>query len=209
MELVPGHLSPHEAPEGFNEVEMGTIGGQEHLFEALFVGLPKLIQLGGGVCRGIVHHHKPKGLRIPLDQKFQVDRHFLMALAFVNGVQALSGGIKQASKQRTPGILDPGGIHLPLLPEGNPSVPHIGTPMEVCGIEEDQISAPGGNGQVRLHRIVTGQGALQAFFFKVSTRSRFTVYNGSGEVTFSFPRFHRKPIRFSRLERVDCATSMP
>jgi len=49
--------------------------------------------------------------------------------------------------------------------------------------------------------------SLTWLFFNSSTLSRLSVYNGSGEVTLSLPRFHEIPIFFSIMliaERVSC-----
>jgi len=181
---------------------MGTIGGQEHPLEMGFVGLPEVVQLGGGMCRSVVHHHDPEDRRLPLDQALQMGLDFLMPFPLMEGIQAFPGGVDQASQQGTPGIFLPRRIHLKLLSLGHIGIAYLGTPMQIGGVEEDQTGGVGRHAQVRVGRIVTGQGAVQGFFFNVSIRSRLTVYNGSGEVTFSLPRFHRIPKRFNSNDSV-------
>ena len=161
------------------------------------------------MCRGIVHHHDPEEVGFPLDQALQMSFDFLMTFPLVEGIQAFPGGVDQASNQGPPGIFIPRRINLKLLSLGHLGIAYLGTPMQIGDIKEDQAGGVGRHTQVRTGSIVTGQGALQAFFFNVSIRSRLIVYNGSGEVTLSLPRFHRTPKRFNRNDSVDCTTAIP
>ena len=51
------------------------------------------LQEWGGVSRSIVQRHKPKTVRIAVEQLLQVSLEFLMTFMLMNGVNAFPTGI--------------------------------------------------------------------------------------------------------------------
>jgi len=135
--------------------------------------------------------------------------HFLVSLTLMNGIQAFTCGIQQATKQSTPGILYPWSIYLHLLPFGNIAVTHIWQPMQVSGVEEYQMPPSGRKISVCIGGIMATQRSFPGFFLRPPILSRFTVYCGSGEVTLSLPRFQLMSIRFRSIQIADALIFTP
>jgi hypothetical protein len=93
------------------------------------VSLPEIVQHLCGMSRSIVQNHKPEGIRVIPYQKLQMSLHFLVSLTLMNGIQAFTCGILQASQQSAPGILFPWSIYFSLFPSGNIAVANIWQPM--------------------------------------------------------------------------------
>ena len=62
------------------------------------------------------------------------------AVYAMDGIQAFSCGIGQATKQSIPGILFSRRIHLYLLPFGSVTIAYIRQPMQVSGVKEHQMT---------------------------------------------------------------------
>jgi len=89
------------------------------------------------------------------------------------------------------------------------SVSRIGTPVQICGIEENRSGRFWRNGQIGIFGIMAGQRAFKGFFFNVSVRSRLTIYKGSEEVTSGFPQFHFSPNFFRVRDIAGWLTAIP
>ena len=144
----------------------------------------------------IIHNHQPKYVRVAVNQPFQMSSNFLMAFPFMDSIQSTTLRIEPTTKQSIPRISVTGTLDLGLMTLGNVAEPDLGAPVEIGTIKEHQFGSFRWCFKARVGEIRTVQGTLAGFVFKVSRRSLLTVYNGSGEVILSRPRFQRIPWRF-------------
>ena len=177
--MTAGDFVPHESPQSLDEVQLRTIGRKGHHAQPVLVLQQEGPQHGGSVTGSIVPHHKAEVLGAHLQQVFEVLLDFLVALAGIQFIQALSPGVFHTPQQVAHLILT-GGVDLDLLPCAVPDSSHVWTPVQVRLVVEEQACAVEGNdddlgeGRDNQPAMVAGQLSLGGKERSSSTRWRLT-----------------------------------